>query len=299
MNALTKPQLYLVGAPKAGTSALADFLDQHPQISMYKLKESNFHCHDLDISNKPKTEQQYLSMFSVTPETKLLADGSILSLYSRKAAASIADYVSKPLILIILRNPVDAMYAWYSQMVFVGNEPLRTFQEAINAESERKQGRLIPTYGTVKSCPQLLFYRDIMRYAEQIERYLSIFARDQILIFTFDELKADSMSVYSKILNFLELDPFIPKIQKVNVNKIRRMPWLHHFIKKTFAKPANTILPPKLRSDLIELIDTINSRETNRSELNQELREVLKSECITDIIKLEKIIDKDLSHWYC
>ncbi len=297
MNQKSRPSFYLVGAPKAGTSALAALLDQHPQISMCKIKESNFHCHDLDLP-KPKSEKEYLSLFSVTPDTKILADASILSLYSHQSAQSIAEYVSHPKILMILRNPIDAMYSWYSQMAFVRNEPLPNFQAALDAESERKKGRLIPTYGAVKSCPQLLFYRDIMRYADQIERYFSVFSREQILILTYDDFKADLTAFYSEIIDFIDLDPFTPQSQKVNANKERRMPGLHSFLKKTLAEPAKALLPSKLRSDLLMLMDKINSREVQRPQLDESLKASLKAECLPDIIGLEKIIEQDLSHWY-
>jgi hypothetical protein len=297
MNRKSRPSFYLVGAPKAGTSALAALLDQHPQISMCHIKESNFHCPDLDLP-KPKSEQEYLSLFSVTPDTKVLADASILSLYSHQSAQSITQYVPHPKILMILRNPVDAMYAWYSQMSFVRNEPLSSFQAALDAEAERKQGRLIPTYGSTKFCPQLLFYRDIMRYAEQIERYFSVLSRDQIMIFTYDDFKADSAAVYSKVLDFLELDSFTPKSQQVNANKERRMPGLHSFLKKTLAEPAKALLPTKTRSDLIVLIDKINSREVKRPQMDEQLKADLQAECLPDIIRLEKLIGRDLSHWY-
>ncbi len=297
MNRKSRPSFYLVGAPKAGTSALAALLDQHPQLSMCQIKESNFHCHDLDLP-KPKSEKEYLSLFEVNSETKILADASILSLYSHQSAQSIAEYVPDPKIVMILRNPVDAMYAWYSQMAFVRNEPLPNFQAALDAESERKQGRLIPTYGSTKFCPQLLFYRDVMRYAEQIERYFSVFSREQILILTHDDFKADMSSIYSKVLNFIDLDPFTPQSQKVNANKERRMPGLHSFLKKTFAEPAKALLPTKVRSDLIMFIDKMNSREVQRPQLEEDLNTSLKTECLPDIMQLEKLIERDLSHWY-
>ena len=297
MNIKYKPSFYLVGEPKAGTSALAALLDQHPQISMCKIKESNFHCPDFNIP-KPKSEQEYLSLFITTPETKVLADASILSLYSHQSAHSIAEYSDHPKILMVLRNPVDAMYAWYSQMSFVRNETLPSFQAALDAEAQRKQGNLIPDYGVIKDCPQLLFYRDIMRYSEQVERYFSVFRQEQILILTHDDFNADTNGIYSKVLDFIDVDPFTPQFEKVNANKERRMPGLHSFLKKTCAAPAKAILPTKLRSDILMIMDKINSREVKRPELNEQLKSTLTAECLPDILQLEKLIKRDLSHWY-
>ncbi|MGB3404295.1 MAG: sulfotransferase domain-containing protein [Microcoleaceae cyanobacterium] len=297
MNTKSKPSFYLVGAPKAGTSALASLLDQHPQISMCKIKESNFHCHDLDLP-KPKSEKEYLSLFPVTSDTKVLADASILSLYSHDSAQSIAEYVDSPKVLMILRNPVDAMYSWYSQMSFVRNEHLPNFQAALDAEPERKKGNLIPNYGAIQYCPQLLYYRDIMRYAEQVERYFSLFKPEQIMILTYDDFKHNLDKVYSQALEFINVAPFTPQQEKVNANKERRLPGLHSFLKKTLAEPAKALLPSRLRSEIIMIIDKINSKEVQRPQLEEDFKASLKQECLPDIIRLEKLINRDLSHWY-
>lgn len=297
MNHPTKAKLYLVGAPKAGSSALANLLAQHPQISMCRIKEPNFHCHDFQLPG-PKTEQEYLSLFSITPQTKFMADASILYLYSRSAAAAIAEYAPQAHILMILRNPVEAMYSWHSQMVFTGNEPITDFEKAIDAESERKQGRLIPQIGTTKYCPELLFYGDIMRYYEQIERYFSLFARQKILILFYDDFKNNPILVYQKTLKFLGLDEsFLPQSKNVNPSKVRRNLKLHYLLKKIFAEPARILLPAELRLNLINFLDQINSREARRLPMDPKLEKILKDKCMPDIIQLGNLLGRDLKHW--
>ncbi|MGF1493511.1 MAG: sulfotransferase domain-containing protein [Microcoleaceae cyanobacterium] len=291
-----KPRLFFVGAPKSGTTALTYFLKQHPQISMCEVKETNYFCRDLDMA-RPKTEAEYLSLFPITEETKILADASILAMYSHEAAAEIADYADDPKILMLLRNPVESMYSWHSQMVYRGNEPIKCFQSALAAEPERKQGRLIPEFETTQRVPQLLFYRDVMRYWEQVERYFSRFERKNIHIVLYDDFKADTIETYGEILDFIGLDPFIPSVEKVNSNKFRRNEGLYLFVKKTFGK-ASRSLPSKLRLQLAMLFDRLNTTYAPRETLEPEVVQALKQECKPDIIKLESLLDRDLSHWY-
>lgn len=296
-DSLTKPQVYLVGAPKAGSSALGNFLAQHPQISICRIKEPNFHCRDLDMPG-PKTESEYLSLFDRTPATKVLLDGSILSLYSKTAAASIADYVENPKILMILRNPVESMPSWHAQMVFTANEPIPDFAEALAAEAERKQGLRLPEFGASSRCPQLLFYRDIMRYAEQLQRYRDIFAPHQMHVVLYDDFKVDPAAAYAQVLDFLELDPFTPEFKPVNPAKVRRNWRVHSLLKRFFAAPTRALLPAELRLRLITWLDRVNSRTQQRDSLDPELVAQLKAECRPDIIKLGEMLNRDLSHWY-
>lgn len=291
-----RPQLFLVGAPKAGTSALSTFLAQHPQIAMCRIKEPNYHCPDLDLPG-PATEAEYLALFEPGPQTRILCDASILYLYSREAAERIRCYAPDAAILMLLRNPLEAMLSWHSQMVFTANENFRDFGQALRAEPERKAGRRRPRTGVAARCPELLFYRDVMRYAEQIERYLAVFDRDQIRILFYEDFVAAPLEVYAGILGFLRLDPFEPRLRRVNVNKERRSWKLHSALKVAFAAPARALLSPRLRLDLIGWLDRLNSRELRRNPIDAELERQLREELRPEIERLGELTGHDLSHW--
>lgn len=293
MSAVRRPQLFLVGAPKAGTSALANLLARHPQIGMCKVKEPNYFNRDLDLP-RPVSESEYLSLFPQTPETELLADASILYLYSRTAAEAIAAYAPDARILVMLRDPVDAMHAWHSQMVFTANEPIRDFREALDAEALRVQGRSLPGAGVSQRCPELLFYRDVMRYAEQLERYLGVFDAGQIHVVAYDDFAASPRSVFAGVVDFLGLDRgFEPEWRVVNPNKVRRSWALHYGLKKVFARPVRALLPLRARLALIKLLDRVNSRQEARAGLDPALRAALREECRPDVERLGELLGRD------
>ncbi len=73
-------------------------------------------------------------------------------------------------VIALLRNPVDQMHSQHSEMLFQGDEDIASFAEAIDAEEDRRRGERVPP-----GCQKVfgLLYRDIARYGDQVERYLS------------------------------------------------------------------------------------------------------------------------------
>jgi Sulfotransferase domain len=291
-----RPELFLVGAPKAGTSALAVFLAQHPQIAMCRIKEPNFHCPDLDLPG-PRGEREYLDLFEPGPETRFLADASVLYLYSREAARRIRAFAPDARIVMVLREPVQAMYAWHGQMVYTGNEPITDFATALEAEEDRKRGRRLPAAGTGRRSPALLFYRDVMRYADQVPRFLDAFPREQVAIRLYDDFLADPERFYDGLIEFLGLRPFRPALRSVNPPRERRAPRLHRLMKRLLAAPAREMLPARIRLDWIQRWDRLTSRAAPRAPLAPALAADLRAGCRSDVLRLAECIDRDLSAW--
>jgi hypothetical protein len=297
MTSAVKPNVFLVGAPKAGTSAMSNYLAQHPQVSICRIKEPDYFCSDFDLPG-PRTEAEYLSLFPTSENTTHFLDASVHYMQSRAAAAEIAKYSPDARIIMMLRNPVDAMYSWHAQQVYSCNEDLTDFAEALEAEAERRQGRRLPRGTTVRRCPDILFYRDVMDYSTQVERFLQHFDRSQIHIISYDDLKANAAAVYRGVLVFLDLDPsFAPDFRIVNPAKQRRSARLQSRLKRWFAAPARALLPPRLRLDLINVVDRFNSKAVERAPLKKDLKAKLKSECLPGMIRLTELVGNDFTHW--
>lgn len=292
-----RPSVFFAGAPKSGSSALSAFLAQHPAISVSRVKEPNFLCPDLDLP-RPANEAEYLGLFEVGPETRLLVDASILYLYSRVAAERIAEYAPDARVLVMLRHPVDAMHSWHGQMVYTGNEPIVDFEAALAAETPRRRGAQRPEFGTSARCPELLQYRAVMRYGEQLERLFRHIPRERVRVVLHDDFRSDPGSVYAALLAFLGLTPgFQPAEREVNPSQARRSPGLHRGLKRLFAAPARRVLPLRLRLRLIEGLDRITSVERPRSPLDPGLRQRLVEECAPDVERLAALLGRSLAQW--
>src|ERR1700730_15961771 len=202
------PNLFIVGAPKSGTTALASYLGAHPDVFVAG-KELSYFGSDLEFRTTKGGRWRigydaYLEWFARSGNMRYRADRSVFYLYSSRAAEEIHAYDPESRILALLRNPVDQMHSEHSEMMFQGEEDVTSFGEAISAEGERKGGRNVPPGGQKVFG---LFYRDIAHYGDQVERYLSHFGRERVCVLLYDDLVADPASTYRQVLEFLEVDP--------------------------------------------------------------------------------------------
>jgi hypothetical protein len=155
-----RPDFFIVGAPKCGTTALNDYLAEHPDIFVAR-KEMHFFGADLNFGphfqlyrHYPK---DYRAAFAAWNGQSRAGEASVWYLFSEKAAAEIIAYNPDARIIIMLREPTSLLHSLYSQFVADGNEHLPTFKEALAAEADRRAGRRITrqTY-----LAQALVYRE-------------------------------------------------------------------------------------------------------------------------------------------
>ena len=306
---MKKPNFFIVGAPKCGTTALFTYLGEHPEIyipnfsgsmesRMGGKKELNFFGKDLPFG-RPSLEE-YLAYYQAAQSEKHLGEASVFYLYSQEAAREIHDFDPSAHIIMMLRNPVDMMYSWHSQLLFWGDENLEIFESALNAEPERRKGQNLPEKRDFPLASYL--YRDIAKYAEQIERYLNIFERKQIHIIIFDDFKKDTKSTYQGVLSFLggiDTD-FEPEFKVVNANKSIRNRKLQKFLRhqpgfsKSFIK---TLIPSPVRRLVRDKLQQYNTKSGSRKILDTSLRNHLIEEFRPEIEKLSALLNRDFSYW--
>ena len=228
------PNLFIAGLPRSGTSSLHYYLGQHPEIFMTRIKEPNFFACDFHeesdaFHNKQlyfpyRTREKYLRLYKHWKNEKIAGEASWTSLYSKMAARRIQQFNPKAKIIIALREPVSFLYSYHSAATFALGEGIQDFKEALTIETERKNGKSL---GKRVIVPSWLFYSEFARYADHVQRYLSVFNRDQIKIILFDDLKQDTARVYNTILEFLDVSSdFCPEFNIVNPNKILKWPRL-------------------------------------------------------------------------
>lgn len=304
---MKKPNFFIVGAPKCGTTALYSYLEKHPEIyipdtsttveSMYGgKKELHFFGKDLGFS-RPSLEE-YLAYYTDATHEKCLGESSVFYLYSKTAAQEIKDFCSTARIIIMLRNPVDMIYSWYSQLLFWGDEDQPNIEAALAVEAERKRGQQLPArYDHPIEC---FFYREIARFHDQVKRYLDIFGAEQVKIIIFDDFKKDTQAVYCETLKFLNCDDaFIPEFEVVNSNKTIRNRSLQALLKRPpkSVKLFKQLLPSSLKQSIRQFLQRSNTKSEVRQPMQSELKQTLKAEFAAEIKKLSDLIDRDLTYW--
>ena len=305
-----KPNFFIVGAPKCGTTSLHEYLRRHPDVFMPFYKEPHYFGSDLQGSrfrqfrNKP---EKYLKLFQDARGEKRIGESSPWHLVSRRAAAEIHAYDPEAKIIIMLRSPVDMMYSMWAQFVYSGNEQIDSFEEALAAQAERRQGKRIRR---AAHCITGLFYHDMARYCEQVRRYFDVFGRENVQVIIFDDFKSDTAAVYRDVLDFLDIDSrFTTRFDVANPNKNARLPWLRKLIvsngfslmllkdRLTYLATTHTLVPYSYRTRAVKTVVAAYTKYARRTPLAAETRRRVTQEFVDEIDRLSVLLDRDLSHW--
>jgi hypothetical protein len=293
------PDFFIVGAFKCGTTALYEYLRQHPQVFMPFHKEPLFFGDDLTRRYGRMTRDQYLALFRDARPGQRVGEASAWYLYSRTAAREIAEFAPGAQIIVMLRNPVDVMYAQHSQLLFNVEEDIADFVEALEAEPARRRGERLPP-GPLRV--ENLYYRDSVRFAEQVERYFEAFGRERVHVIVYDDFRDRTAETYRGVLEFLGVDPdFAPDFQVRNPNKRVRFPRLQRLVYQP-PGPLLRAVPWLRRFPLVhvarEALLRLNSSAARRPPMDPELRARLLEELTPDVERLGILIGRDLSAWY-
>jgi hypothetical protein len=307
---MAMPNFLIIGAAKAGTTALYHYLKQHPQIYMSSEKEPHFFAFEgekLDFQGT-KGNQEWLNRASITNiETYCLqfqgveneiaiGEASALYLYIPKTPERIQHHIPSAKLITILRNPVDRAYSAFLYLSRDGLEPLTDFARALREEEIRIRNNWVPIY----------YYQQLGFYYVQLKRYFDIFDRDQIRVYLYESLKANPVGLLQDIFRFLGVDDtFNPDVSlRYNVSAAPKNKALHTFLIKPH--PIKSILKPFLPEELrkhiyISLQNRIFSLQNQNLDkplpLSPEFRKQLIEVYREDILKLQDLIQQDLSKW--
>jgi hypothetical protein len=293
------PDFYIVGAPKAGTTSLYQYLAAHPDVFMPDQKELWLFGSDLDVRNRRRwTADDLPELYRGAPAGSTRGLAYVWYLYSREAAREIAEVRPDARIVIALRDPVATLYALHSEFVYDGNEEIADFAQALEAEPDRCAGRRIPTEAHF---PAGLCYRATVRYAEQVERYLDRFGADRVHVLLFDDLLADPEGTGTAVLGFLGLsEPPDLAFPHANPNKRARSAGLRRFLADpppALRRAIRTVVPASARRAAYRRAVDLNAANPERGALPAGLRDRLRAELDPDVSKLERLLGRSLTAW--
>lgn len=298
MRSLREPNLFIVGAPRCGTTAMYRYLGAHPQILMSRVKEPTYFGSDLRLVNVARpTLADYLAGFVGKQEANWLGEASVHYLFSRRAAGEIKAFSPEARILIMLRDPVEYLYSLHHVALFTGQEDIRDFAAALQAAPLRRQGRTIPRRVQILD---FLDYVETARFSEQVERYFDVFGRDRVKVTLLDELRADAAAVYWEVLSFLGVDRgFTPEFAPVNACRRLRSPALRRISKGLQGTVARHLgagsLPVRTCGRLLRSLDRWNL--TDPRPMDPALRNQLAEQFAPEVRRLGALLGRDLSHW--
>ncbi|MEN8445581.1 MAG: sulfotransferase, partial [Cyanobacteria bacterium J06555_13] len=300
----TMPDFLVIGAPKAGTTSLNHYLAQHPQIFMSPNKEPHFFAFEgkqPDFQG-PRDDQAWLNtrsvvnledyqqLFAKATDGQKCGEASTMYLYLKESCDRIYHHVPQVKLIAFLRNPVERAYSHYKHMRRDGREWELDFGRALQHEAERMEKGWAPAW----------HYRQVSLYHEQVRQYKQKFSAEQLRIYLYDDLLKESRKIYSDIFEFIGVDPDFSVDVSTRYNTtsvVRRNKQLHDFLMNPsgLKTALSRIIPAHIRKPLSAKMYRKNAAPIQP--LSNELRSELISSFTPDIIQLQDLIGRDLSHW--
>lgn len=290
-----RPNFFIVGAPKSGTTSMHAYLSQHPQVFMSKVKAPSYFATDLGLRTAwSANEERYLSLFAGGRGMPVRGESSQSYLFNPVAAQRIHDFDPAARILIVLRNPLEAIQGLHGEARKYGIEPIRDLGRAL-AASDRGRPKVEGAYAGFWTR-----YREFVHYAPQVQRYLDVFSREQVLVRPYDDLVADPAALYREILEFLSVDPtFEPTFKRLNrhVGDVRSY-HVQRAMMMFLSGQATTGTGQVPFARIYRAVLRRNSVARPRPPLDPAVRADLVSDLQDDIEALKPIVGRDLSHWF-
>ena len=296
------PDFLILGAAKAGTTAMFRALSRHPGIYCSPVKEPRFFAyagsgrvplHTCPAANAFKdsivTEAQYLELFAACPESRKAGEASPIYLSSAEAPFAARQYVPHCRLIVILRHPVERAYSQWLHNRQGGREMLGDFESAWAAEEERRE----------KGWAHVWEYRYRGFYARQLDTWLQFFERDQILVLFYENWVQRPEETLAAVCKHIGVEPLPAlKITRENVTSRQpRWPLLHHMMvrENLLRRLAQRILPLAVRDAITGNIHRINLKPGPK--LDPDLRARLAKVYHDDIRWLEKLTGTNLERW--
>jgi hypothetical protein len=297
-----KPNFFIVGAPKCGTTALYEYLRPHPNVFLPSVKEPHFFAKDMGGYPRIKTMEEYSALFADSTEAhRRVGEASVYYLRSSVAIPNIRGFNPEAKLIAMFRNPVDMVYSLHGQLVYVSEESETDFETAWRLQERRSRGLDLPP--RIRS-PLLVQYRDIGRLGTQAQRLLSCFPASQVKLILFDDFAAAPQQVYDEVIDFLELPHDGRRdFPRINESKRARLDWLRRLSRKppptlrdAFLKFKQAVGPERIAAAKRKIV-ALNTVRERRRPLSPQFRAELVQTFKEEVVLLSRLLDRDLSHW--
>lgn len=309
--------IFVAGAPRCGTTSIAEFLRNHPATNYPFVKEPHFFAqHDLrgrsDAELRQRVEDGYLRrFFAARDDARIGADASVTYLYTPEQLEPAVRLWPDSRFIVTVRNPVSMLPSLHQRLLYIGDETIPDFADAWAAVPDRAAGRRIPARCAE---PRWLRYDEAPRFATYLERLFSVVGRDKCHLIVFDDLQSDPVGEYRRLMSFAGLQP-VPGIDfsaKRTSKRVRNL-WLQRLLKRPPAIVRSVLGGPSSQrprdygGDSATTDNAVLSLRKRLLRWNRipgapaPLPEALRTDICrtfeTEIERLELILGRDLSHW--
>lgn len=281
------PNLFIVGAPKAGTTSLHEYLKKIPGVFMSEVKEPYYFCKTIipiDHYVTPiREKKKYLELFEKSENEKMVGESSVWYLSDPDASTLIYQQVPNAKIIILLRDPVERAFSHYLMLEGRKQFKLSSFHEQIQKEIKEGLDYKTPHVRLESG----LYYNDI-------KRFLETFGKKQVKIIIFEEFIANTKEILGSILEFLNVNASLNNFeaQTHNPSVVAKYPLVNELLNISIvSKLRQKIIPEQVQRNIKKKLFKDLKNEYKMTSAD---RELLKKYYNDDVKKLEGFFGRRL-----
>jgi hypothetical protein len=296
-----KPSFFILGFPKCGTTSLAQYLREHPEVLISRHKEPHYFAFDFTSPTLRvvTTEEQYREQFDTSRHYTIAGEASTGYIYSDEAIDRILAYQPQAKFVIVVRDPTQMVLSEHAQMLKSGHETIEDFFEAWQYSGRRLAGHDLPRMDLERI---LVAYAEFGRVGTYLERAIEKIGRQRLHVIVYDDMLADMRSVYKNLLDFLGVaDDGRCDFPVYNTRRFHRFRMLANFINEPPSSllKANDRVKRVLGIQRIGVMDWLREKnlKQQRQAVPQSVLEQVRTHFADEVAKVEKILGRDLG-WH-
>jgi Sulfotransferase domain len=302
------PDFFIVGAPRSGTTALGRYLARNPHICFSRPKESHYFSRLGGMPTASELQHDYLERYFAhcTDGRRAMGEGSVSYLHMPEALQLILHFNPQARFIALVRNPLTMLPSYHQRMLFLLQEDEKDFASAWALEPARARSENMP-----KRCldHRLLLYSDVAKLGYQVNRLFEIVGRDQAHVIVFDDLVAEPLPVYRKVVQFLGVDYDGQTVfERKLSSQMYRYGWLQRLLFAPVVRGGKMVDTLQRRSrkynedgskqkSLIKRLTGLNRVTKSPERLSEHMLDVLREALRDDVALLSRVLNRDLSHW--
>jgi hypothetical protein len=290
-----RPDFFIIGAPKCGTTSLAHWLGQHREVYFSPVKEPHF-FNDEDELRTIRTLAEYEALFSPADgRHKAVGEGSTWYLFAPEAVVNIERYTGgKAKYVVCLRNPVDMACSLHSEMYVNGNEPVADFEKAWRLQADRAAGRVRLAFS---GAPSHLQYARACALGSLLSRLYDRVPRERVLTLFLDDIAADGRKALGEVAAFLGIGTDFSGIDFAVRNSAKRpaSPGLVRMI--AAAGALKRALRVRAGLGVLDGLSRLNTVPDKRPAIGPRFRAELTDAFLPEIERIEALTGRDLGSW--
>lgn len=290
---MKKPNVFIIGAPKCGTTSVSEWLSSHPAVFFSSIKEP--HYFNIDGLRSIRSKAQYEALFTDAGDgVTVIAEGSTHYIYSKEAIRQILKYQPEAKFVVCLRSPVEMAQALHAERIYQGIESITCFQQAWQVRTDIACKRVL-RYNT-ETDPARLWYGEHCLLGRYVDYIYRILGRRKVNIVFLDDIRSDPRKEYLKLLAFLSLDDDGRlKFSASNARKTSKFPRIYQIIFQLVRLKES--LGITYRFNVLSKLRATITQSGSRAKISDALHADLCKYFEEDIRLLERLVNRDLSCW--